>query len=121
MSKILLADDSPTELAFLQKALQPLGHALVLAREGGAVLPLAERERPDLIVLDVVMPGLDGFQICRQLRVHASLRGVPVVIVSVKQSRSDRFWGLKQGANEYLGKPVDAAALQEAVRRHLPA
>jgi twitching motility two-component system response regulator PilH len=117
--KILLVDDSPTELAVLSALLQQEGYEVVTARDGEDALDKLDRERPRLVLLDVVMPGKNGFSLCRQIRAMADFGQVPIILVTSKSQPSDRFWGLKQGANEYVTKPWDPAELVETVRRHL--
>jgi twitching motility two-component system response regulator PilH len=117
--KVLIVDDSPTELAMLSALLQRAGFVVVTARDGADALEKLERERPKVVLLDVVMPGKNGFSLCRQIRADAGLSGIPIILVTSKNQPSDRFWGLKQGANDYVTKPWDPAALLETVRRHL--
>lgn len=118
-NKILLVDDSPTELAVLSALFQGEGFEVVTARDGEAALEMLHRERPRLVLLDVVMPGKNGFSLCRQIRSDAEYNRTPIILVTSKDQPSDRFWGLKQGANEYVTKPWDAAVLVQTVRRHL--
>jgi twitching motility two-component system response regulator PilH len=119
VQKILLVDDSPTELAVLSALLQQEGYEVVTARDGEDALDKLDRERPRLVLLDVVMPGKNGFSLCRQIRGMPDFGQVPIILVTSKNQPSDRFWGLKQGANEYVTKPWDPAELVETVRRHL--
>lgn len=118
-SKILIVDDSPTEVAVLAALLQGHGFTVVTARDGEAALAVLERERPALVLLDVIMPGGNGFSLCRRIRAHAELGRTPIILVTSKSQPADRFWGLKQGANDYVTKPWDPATLVETVRRHL--
>jgi twitching motility two-component system response regulator PilH len=112
-------DDSPTELAMLSALLQGAGFEVVTARDGADALEKLIQERPRIVLLDVVMPGKNGFSLCRQIRSDSNLAGVPIILVTSKNQPSDRFWGLKQGANDYVTKPWDPRALVETVRRHL--
>jgi twitching motility two-component system response regulator PilH len=119
LAKILVAEDSPTSIEVLKRALSPLGHQLVFAHDGeDAERKLAE-ERPDLLILDLIMPKVNGFQLCRAIRANPSLRELPILIVSSMARESDRYWGLRQGANEYLVKPVDPGLLVVTVDRYL--
>ena len=116
---ILIVDDSPTDRALLRAALQPKGFRLLSANDGDEGLATARREHPDLVLLDVILPRQNGFQVCRQLKAEAGTRDIKVVLVTSKTQPSDRFWGLKQGADEYLTKPFTPEELLLAVERHL--
>jgi twitching motility two-component system response regulator PilH len=117
--KVLLVDDSPTELAVLSTLFQNEGFDVVTARDGEDAYEKLLRERPRLVLLDVIMPGRNGFSLCRQIRSDSRFGQVPVIMVSSKSQPSDRFWGLKQGAAEYVTKPWDASELMQIVRRFL--
>jgi DNA-binding response OmpR family regulator len=116
---ILVVDDSPTGLSMLLAALRPKGFRLLSANDGDEALEMARREHPDLVLLDVILPRKNGFQVCRQLKTEAATRDIKVILVTGKNQPSDRFWGLKQGADEYLTKPVTPEELLGAVERHL--
>lgn len=120
MSKlILIAEDSPTTAAYIRAILEPLGCGIVIANDGEQ----AEREikqcRPDLLILDIILPKVNGFELCRTLRGDPELKTLPIIVVSAMDRESDRFWGLKQGADEFLVKPVDPELLVEKVRSYL--
>lgn len=115
--KVLVVDDSATEMALMTSSLRADGFEVVTASNGEEALSCLERERPDLMVLDVIMPGKNGFQVCRQVRQDARWASLPIVMVTSKDQASDRFWGLKQGASEYITKPFEPASLVAAVRR----
>jgi twitching motility two-component system response regulator PilH len=117
--KILLVDDSPTELAVLSALFQSQGFGVVTARDGDDALAKLAVERPRMVLLDVVMPGKNGFSVCRQIRAKADFDRTPIILLTSKNQPSDRFWGLKQGATDYVTKPWDAAKLVETVRRYL--
>jgi twitching motility two-component system response regulator PilH len=121
MATILIADDSPTALVLLQRILQPLGHRIVTASDGEAAQRALAETRPDLVLLDVVMPKLNGFELCRALRSNPSTASIPIFFVTSMDREADRWWGLKQGADEYIMKPVDADQLVEKVRARLQA
>jgi len=104
--KILAVDDSDTELAVLSAPLRRQGYTVVTASSAEQALEELERETPDLMLLDVIMPGVNGFQLCRSLRKDPRFAKLPIIIVTSKDQPSDRAWGLRQGASEYLTKPV---------------
>ena len=116
MAKILIVDDSPTELHVLTQILEREGYQTLTARNGEEGIEVAKLELPDLILMDVVMPGINGFQATRRLTRDAKTRQIPVIIVSTKGLVTDREWGMRQGAFSYLVKPVDASNLLDQVR-----
>jgi twitching motility two-component system response regulator PilH len=111
MAKILIVDDSPTELHVLGKILHQAGHVTLTANDGEAGIAAAKSHRPDVVLMDVVMPGLNGFQATRKLCRDPETREIPVLIVTTKDQDTDREWGLRQGAKGYLVKPVDGVEL----------
>ncbi len=116
---ILLVDDSPTDLKVMTQALSPRGYRLVTAADGEEALEKAAAVRPDLIFLDVVLPKKNGFQVCRQLKTSPDTKNIRIVLVTSKTQDSDRFWGLKQGADEYLTKPYSEAELLATAAKFL--
>jgi twitching motility two-component system response regulator PilH len=114
---VLVVDDSPTDLKLMLAALQAKGYRTVTAIDGEEALEKASREHPRLILLDVVLPKKNGFQVCRQLKTSPDTRDIKVVLVTSKTQDSDRFWGLKQGADAYLTKPFDDQELLAVVAR----
>lgn len=108
---ILIVDDSPTEIHVLKGILTKHGYNILVAENGEAGVEEAKASMPDLILMDVVMPGLNGFQATRQLNRDASTSGIPVILVTTKDQETDRAWGLRQGAREYVVKPVEADEL----------
>jgi len=121
MATILIADDSPTAIALLTRILSPLGHRLVVAADGEEAQRALEEAHPDLVILDVVMPKQNGFELCRALKARPETASIPVFFVTSMDREADRWWGLKQGADEYIMKPFDAGALVEKVRARLAA
>ena len=119
MPLILIVDDSPTEQHVFSKALERQGYDTVVANDGEEALAMAEEVRPDVIVMDVVMPGMNGFQATRRLSRNPATAEIPVVIVSGKGQETDRIWGLRQGAAQYLVKPVKSEELVSAVEASL--
>ena len=118
MATILIADDSPTAVTLLRRILAPLGHQIVVASDGDEAARAA-LARPDLIILDVVMPKQNGFELCRQIKANPSTAAIPVFMITSMTREPDRYWGLRQGADEYIGKPVDPELLVEKVRARL--
>jgi len=116
MAKILIVDDSPTELHVLSQMLEAQGHLALTASNGEQGINLAREEIPDLILMDVVMPGMNGFQATRKLSRDVMTKDIPVIIVSTKDQETDREWGLRQGACAYMVKPVAAQELVEKVK-----
>jgi twitching motility two-component system response regulator PilH len=116
---ILVVDDSPTELTLTKSRLQSRGFRILTAVDGEDALEKVEAERPDLILLDVILPKKNGFQVCRQLKTSPETKGIKVVLVTSKNLDSDRFWGLKQGADEYLAKPFKEEDLLAVVARQI--
>ncbi|MGL6073257.1 MAG: response regulator [Fimbriiglobus sp.] len=116
--KILVVDDSPTELRLVTSALESSGYKIVTAVDGEDALTKAAAEKPKLIILDVVMPKKNGFQTCRALKTAEDTKAIPVMLLTSKNQDSDKFWGMKQGADEYLTKPFDAQQLLAAVSRY---
>jgi twitching motility two-component system response regulator PilH len=111
MPKVLIIDDSPTEVHVLAKMLVSRGFQTLSASTGEAGIALAREEIPDVILMDVVMPGMNGFQATRKLSRDLMTKDIPVIIVTTKDQDTDREWGLRQGARDYLVKPVRADEL----------
>ena len=106
-TKILVVEDSPTYLRQITELLQDKGFDTITAVDGEEALEKAVGENPDLIVLDVILPKKNGFQVCRQLRTSPATQNIKILMLTSKSQDSDRFWGLKQGADEYMTKPFD--------------
>ena len=119
MAKILIADDSLAELQFFRAALQTTGHTIVTVMDGEAAEAKVKSEKIDLIILDVVMPKKNGFQVCRDIKSNDQYKNIPVIMVTSKDQESDKFWGMKQGANEYLIKPFTQEDLLKAVKKYI--
>jgi twitching motility two-component system response regulator PilH len=111
MPKVLIIDDSPTEVHVLAKMLVNQGYQTLSASSGEAGIEMAREEIPDVILMDVVMPGMNGFQATRKLSRDLMTKDIPVIIVTTKDQDTDREWGLRQGARDYLVKPVRADEL----------
>jgi twitching motility two-component system response regulator PilH len=121
MARILVVDDSPTETFRFREILQRHGHEVLEATNGADGISLARAEQPELILMDVVMPGMNGFQATRQLSRGADTKHIPIVIVSTKDQETDRVWGKRQGAKDYLTKPVEETALMQLISQLLAA
>ena len=120
MSKtILLVDDSPNEMKLMQAALADSGYIIVTATDGEQAIEQAMQHRPDLVLLDVVLPKKNGYQVCRHLKNTIETSGAKVILVTSKNQPSDRFWGMKQGADEYVVKPYAAQDLLATIQRAL--
>jgi twitching motility two-component system response regulator PilH len=104
---ILVVDDSPTDLRLMTTPLQDKGYRIITAVDGEEALEKAVQERPSLIVLDVILPKKNGFQVCRQLKTSPDTQDIKILMLTSKTQDSDRFWGLKQGADEYMTKPFE--------------
>jgi twitching motility two-component system response regulator PilH len=117
--KILAVDDSETELTVMATPLRRQGYTVVTASNAAEALTQIELEQPDLVLLDVIMPGVNGFQLCRNLRRDPRFARLPIIMITSKDQVSDREWGLKQGASEYLTKPVTPERLLAAVDVYL--
>lgn len=106
MANVLIVDDSPTELYQLKAMLEKHGHKVYTAENGADGVALCRAEKPDIVLMDIVMPGLNGFQATRQLSKGADTSHIPVLIVTTKDQETDRVWGMRQGAKDYLTKPI---------------
>jgi len=111
IQKILIVDDSPTERYYLTAILERNGFTVTTAENGDDAMAKIKADRPELILMDVVMPGANGFQVTRSIAKDPDLADVPIIICSTKNQETDRIWGLRQGARDYLVKPVDEAQL----------
>jgi len=119
MAKILIADDSLAELQIFQATLQPTGHTLVTVMDGEAAEAKVKSEKIDLIILDVIMTKKNGFQVCRDIKSNDQYKNIPIIMVTSKDQESDKFWGMKQGADEYLTKPFKPEDLLKAVKKYI--
>ena len=111
MALVMIVDDSPTEVHVMKTALEKHGFETVSATSGSECITLAREMHPDLILMDVVMPDVNGFQATRTLNRDPTTKSIPVVMVTTKSQETDRIWGLRQGAVDYLVKPVTATEL----------
>ncbi|UZD54410.1 response regulator transcription factor [Caldimonas aquatica] len=116
IKKILLVDDSKTELHFLSELLTKKGYSVRTAENADEAMRRLAEEKPDLILMDVVMPGQNGFQLTRSLTRDPNYADVPVIMCTSKNQETDKVWGMRQGARDYIVKPVDADELITKIR-----
>lgn len=114
---ILVVDDSPTERRLMISALEGQGYDIVTANDGEEALEMATSVNPNIILLDIILPKKNGFQVCRQLKTSPATKHIKIILISSKTQDSDRFWGLKQGADEYINKPFENSELLASVTR----
>ena len=121
MALVLIVDDSPTELHLFQNILEKSGFETLLADSGEEGIRAAQSSSPDCILMDVVMPGMNGFQATRKLTKDPSTANIPVIMITTKDQETDKIWGMRQGAVEYLVKPVPSEDLVEKIKSVLAA
>ncbi len=114
--KILVVDDSKTELLHITRLLQPHGYVVQTAENAAEALASLALDPPDLILMDVVMPGQNGFQLTRSLSRDPQYASIPIVICTSKDQATDRVWGLRQGARDYITKPLDGDELHAKIQ-----
>jgi CheY-like chemotaxis protein len=118
---ILVVDDNTDNVEILRAFLESRGFTIAEARDGRAALAKMEEVRPDLVLLDVMMPGMEGWEVCRVIKQHPQLGDTKVVMVTAKGGFEDKFEGLRSGADDYVVKPVDFKDLMDKVERNLAA
>ena len=119
MARILIVDDSPSQLMGIRRIVEKLGHDALTAEDGAAGVEAAKREIPDLILMDVVMPNLNGFQATRAISKESTTAHIPIVLVTTKDQDTDRVWGMRQGAKAYITKPFSESELSELITQYL--
>lgn len=119
MSRILMVDDSPTEIAVLKAMLEKKGHTIIIAASGVEGVAKAKSEKPDLILMDIVMPDMNGFKATREISKDPETSGIPIVVISSKGQETDIEWAKRQGAQAYMVKPVDEKELIDVVNEAL--
>ena len=119
-AKIMVVEDSPTYLRQISALLQDQGYHIITAVDGEEAMEKAVQDDPNLIVLDVILPKKNGFQVCRQLKTSPATQNIKILMLTSKTQDSDRFWGLKQGADEYITTPFDNNDLVATVAKLLP-
>lgn len=113
---VLVVDDSPTDLHLLNGYLESNGFKTLNASSGEEAIHKASAEHPDLILMDVVMPGMNGFQATRSLSRNPDTRNIPVIVVTSKTQETDKIWAMRQGARDFVSKPVDEQTLIRMIR-----
>lgn len=119
MARILIVDDSETQIVSIVKTLERNGHEVILADSGEAGVQAAKTQKPDAILMDIVMPGLNGFQATRQITQDPQTKHIPVILISTKAQETDKVWGSRQGAKGYLVKPIDDDVLMSTLNQFL--
>ena len=111
IKKILIVDDSPTDRQFLSEVLSKSGFSVATAESAEDAMVKVKQSRPDLVLMDIVLPGQNGFQATRALTRDESTKTIPIIICTSKGQETDRVWGLRQGARDYIVKPINKAEL----------
>jgi CheY-like chemotaxis protein len=119
MAKVMVVDDAFSELKLMESILRGAGHQVVALTDGDTLEDKVATERPDVLLLDIVMPRRNGYELLRSLKRNVETRSLPIVLVSSKNQESDRAWGKRQGADDYLGKPFTSDQLISTVGRHV--
>ena len=115
MARILIVDDSPSQLMGMKRIVEKLGHDALTAEDGAAGVEAAKANKPDLILMDVVMPNLNGFQATRAISKDATTAHIPIVLVTTKDQETDKVWGMRQGAKAYITKPFNESQLVDVI------
>lgn len=113
--RILVVDDSPTERHVLNDMLRKAGFEVITSDSGEDAIVKARSQKPDLILMDVVMPGLNGFQATRKISRDPDTKDIPVIMCTSKSQETDKIWGMRQGARDYIVKPIDRADLLKKI------
>ena len=121
MARILIVDDSPSQLLGIKRIVEKLGHETLTAEDGAAGVEVAKQQLPDLILMDVVMPNLNGFQATRTISKNPGTAHIPIVLVTTKDQETDRVWGMRQGAKAYVTKPIKEDELAKTLQELLSA
>lgn len=121
MAKVLIVDDSESHLYAISKLVKDQGHETITASGGAEGVQKAIDEQPELILMDIVMPEVNGFQATRKIQKNESTANIPIIFVTTKDQETDRIWGMRQGAKAYITKPVDKKTLLKAMNEALGA
>ena len=117
MARILIVDDSPSQLLGIQRIVEKMGHTTYTATDGASGVEVAKDMLPDLILMDVVMPNLNGFQATRTIKREPTTTHIPVILVTTKDQDTDRLWGMRQGAMAYITKPFSEEELSSVIAK----
>lgn len=117
MGTALIVEDSLTDMQIFIQCLQQNGINVAIAHSGEEAIAAINRQQPDVVVLDVVLPGCSGFEVCRELKGNTNTSHIPILICSTKSTEMDKFWAMKQGADAYLPKPIDQEAFVRVVKQ----
>jgi len=120
MNTVLVVDDQLTHREMISNLLKGSGFKVMVASNGGEALEQIEAHPPDLVILDIVMPKINGYEVCRRLRTNPISKDVPVILCSIKAEEFDRYWGIRQGADAYVAKPFQPQELLATVKKLLP-
>lgn len=115
MLKVLIVDDSPAQVLSICRIIEQAGHQALVAHSGEQAIELANEEKPQVILMDIIMPGMNGYQATRRLSRDERTRNIPVIMVSSRDSETDKAWGIRQGARDYVTKPVNDHILLNAI------
>ena len=115
MTRVMIVDDSPTDVQNIRSILVKAGHQVLEATGGQDALDRIKTEKPDCVIMDVVMPGLNGFQACRSISQEEATKHIPIILCTTKNQETDKIWAMRQGAKGYVTKPVDGAELLKKI------
>ncbi len=115
INKVLLVDDSPIDLANIRSIVSDAGYSVITATTGDEAVKIARNESPDLIFMDIVMEGADGYDACREITQNENTRGIPVIFVSSKNQKADRVWAELQGGKAFITKPYTPDQILEHI------
>ncbi|MDJ0732304.1 MAG: response regulator [Crocosphaera sp.] len=119
MRAVLLVEDSPAQQKMISTILKKNGWQVIIAKDGIQALETIKDSSPDLIVLDIVMPKMNGYEVCRRIKTNPNTQNVPIVMCSSKGEEFDRYWGIKQGADAYIAKPFEDVELIGTIQQLL--
>lgn len=119
MVKVLIVDDSITQRQLMSSVLEQFGLTVLVATDGVEAWEQIQRVHPDIVVLDIIMPRMNGYEVCRKIKTDPNLQSLPVVMCSSKTEEFDRYWGMKQGADAYLAKPFQPKELLSTIQKLL--
>jgi twitching motility two-component system response regulator PilH len=119
MTKVLIVDDSMTQRQLISKILEQSGLTVLIATDGVEAWTQLQHAQPDIVVLDIIMPRMNGYEVCRKIKTDPTMHLLPVVMCSSKAEEFDRYWGMKQGADAYISKPFQAQELLSTIYKLL--